>query len=104
MMYSHPSRIILGLALITLTKRVKKLEKKLKLKRRSAVVDSSEDKEASLHNEILSHSMGVVLKEIDEDENVNLVKSSKQGEAHDTVGHRMESDDTKVVDFSIASP
>ncbi|GKC53639.1 hypothetical protein Tco_1076384, partial [Tanacetum coccineum] len=37
-------------------------------------------------------------------ENVNLVKSSKQGEAHDTVGHRMESDDTEVVDFSTASP
>ncbi|GJQ98461.1 hypothetical protein Tco_0009600 [Tanacetum coccineum] len=38
-------------ALITLTKRVKKLEKKLKLKRRNAVVDSSEDEEANLHNE-----------------------------------------------------
>ncbi|GJT10957.1 hypothetical protein Tco_0857999 [Tanacetum coccineum] len=59
-------------ALITLTKRVKKLEKKLKLKRRSAVVDSTEDEEAR--------------------------------EAHDTAGHRMESDDTKVVDFSTASP
>ncbi|GJS83174.1 hypothetical protein Tco_0749715 [Tanacetum coccineum] len=59
-------------ALITLTKRVKKLEKKLKLKRRSAVVDSSEDEEAR--------------------------------EAHDTAGHRMESDDTEVVDFSTASP
>nr|GEW11048.1 ribonuclease H-like domain-containing protein [Tanacetum cinerariifolium] len=39
-----------------------------------------------------------------EDENVNLVKSSKQGEAHQIAGHRMESDDTKVVDFSTASP
>nr|GEY13865.1 hypothetical protein [Tanacetum cinerariifolium] len=29
---------------------------------------------------------------------------SKQGEAHETAGHRMESDDTKVVDFSTASP
>ncbi|GJU93153.1 putative ribonuclease H-like domain-containing protein [Tanacetum coccineum] len=35
---------------------------------------------------------GRMIEETDEDENVNLVKSSKQGEAHDTVGHRMESD------------
>nr|GEX60958.1 putative ribonuclease H-like domain-containing protein [Tanacetum cinerariifolium] len=35
---------------------------------------------------------------------VNLVKNSKQGEAHETAGHRIESDDTKVVDFSTASP
>ncbi|GJW29371.1 hypothetical protein Tco_0046246 [Tanacetum coccineum] len=90
-------------ALITLTKRVKKLEKKLKLKRRSAVVDSSEDEEASLHNED-SSKQGRMIEEIDEDENVNLVKSSKQGEAHDTARHRMESDDTEVVDFSTASP
>ncbi|GJT06503.1 hypothetical protein Tco_0840965 [Tanacetum coccineum] len=39
-------------------------------------------------------------KEIDQDENVNLVKSSKQGEAHETAEHGMESD----VDFSTASP
>ncbi|GJU89023.1 hypothetical protein Tco_1301446 [Tanacetum coccineum] len=41
-----------------------------------------------------------MIEEIDQDENVNLVKSSKQGEAHETVKHRMESD----VDFSNASP
>nr|GEX66619.1 retrovirus-related Pol polyprotein from transposon TNT 1-94 [Tanacetum cinerariifolium] len=35
-----------------------------------------------------------IIKEIDEDENVNLVKSSKQWEAHKTARHRMESDDT----------
>ncbi|GJW40409.1 hypothetical protein Tco_0066254 [Tanacetum coccineum] len=50
-------------ALITLTKRVKKLEKKLKLKRRSAVVDSSEDEEASLHNED-SSKRGRMIEEI----------------------------------------
>ncbi|GJX43658.1 putative reverse transcriptase domain-containing protein [Tanacetum coccineum] len=60
--------------LITLTKRVKKLEKKVKLKRRSAVVDSSEDEEASLHNED-SSKQGRMIEEIDKDENVNLVKS-----------------------------
>ncbi|GJZ31742.1 hypothetical protein Tco_0576789 [Tanacetum coccineum] len=90
-------------ALITLTKRVKKLEKNLKLKRRSAVVDSSKDEKSTLHNED-SSKRGRMIEEIDEDENVDLVKRSKQGEAHDTVGHRMESDDTKVVDFSTASP
>ncbi|GKE88035.1 hypothetical protein Tco_1565510, partial [Tanacetum coccineum] len=90
-------------ALITLTKRVKKLEKNLKLKKRSAVVDSSKDEEASLHNED-SSKQGRMIEEINEDENVNLVKSSKQGEAHDIAGHRMESDDTEVVDFSTASP
>ncbi|GJY07419.1 uncharacterized mitochondrial protein-like protein [Tanacetum coccineum] len=43
---------------------------------------------------------GRMIEEIDQDENVNLVKSSKQGEAHETAEHRMESD----VDFSTASP
>ncbi|GJT11305.1 hypothetical protein Tco_0858347 [Tanacetum coccineum] len=45
-----------------------------------------------------------MIEEIDKDENVNLVKSSKQGEAHDTAGHRMESDDIEVVDFSTTNP
>ncbi|GJT56697.1 hypothetical protein Tco_0991751 [Tanacetum coccineum] len=43
---------------------------------------------------------GRMIEEIDQDENVNLVKRSKQGEAHETVEHGMESD----VDFSTASP
>nr|GEV17590.1 hypothetical protein [Tanacetum cinerariifolium] len=47
---------------------------------------------------------GRMIKEIDDDENVNMVKSSKQGEAHETARHRMESDDTQVVDFSTVSP
>ncbi|GKF41506.1 hypothetical protein Tco_0124848 [Tanacetum coccineum] len=41
-----------------------------------------------------------MIEEIDQDKNVNLVKRSKQGEAHETAEHRMESD----VDFSTASP
>nr|GEV67883.1 retrovirus-related Pol polyprotein from transposon TNT 1-94 [Tanacetum cinerariifolium] len=97
------TKVVYNKALITLTKRVKKLEKKLKYKRRRAVIDSSEDEEASLDNED-SPKQGRMIEEIDEDENVNLVKSSKQGEAHETTGHRMESDDTEVVDFSTASP
>nr|GEV46007.1 hypothetical protein [Tanacetum cinerariifolium] len=90
-------------ALITLTKKVKKLEKKLKHKRRRAVVDSLEDEEASFDNED-SPKQGRMIEKINENENVNLVKSSKQGEAHETAGHRIKSDDTKVVDFSTASP
>nr|GEW21323.1 putative ribonuclease H-like domain-containing protein [Tanacetum cinerariifolium] len=90
-------------AFITLTKRVKKLEKKLKHTRRRAVVDSSKDQEASLDKED-SPKQERMIEEIDEDENVNLVKSSKQREAHETAGHRKESDNTEVVDFSTASP
>nr|GEX98230.1 ribonuclease H-like domain-containing protein [Tanacetum cinerariifolium] len=60
------TKAVYNKAFITLTKRVKKLEKNLKHKRRRTIVDSSKDKEAT--------------------------------------GHRMESDDTEVVDFSTASP
>nr|GEZ74213.1 hypothetical protein [Tanacetum cinerariifolium] len=80
--------------LITLNKRVKKLEKKLKHKRRRSVIDSLKEEEASLdHEDSPKHRR--IIKEIDEDENVNLVKSSQQGEAHETAKHR--------VDLSIAS-
>nr|GEV06047.1 ribonuclease H-like domain-containing protein [Tanacetum cinerariifolium] len=52
------------MTLITLTKRVKKLEKKPKNKRRRAVINSSEDEEA--------------------------IQSSKQGEVHETGEHIMD--------------
>nr|GEY96349.1 hypothetical protein [Tanacetum cinerariifolium] len=78
------TKSIYNKALITLTKKVKKLEKKLKHKRRWAVVDSSEDEKASLDKEDSP--------------------KHKQGEAHETAGHRTESDDTKAVGFSTASP
>nr|GEW40263.1 hypothetical protein [Tanacetum cinerariifolium] len=97
------TKAVYNKALITLTKRVKKLEKKLKHKKRKALFDSSEDEEASLENED-SPKLGMMIKKINEDENVNLVKISKQGEAHETARYKMESDDTKVVDFSTASP
>nr|GEV00194.1 hypothetical protein [Tanacetum cinerariifolium] len=70
-------------ALITLTKRVKKLEKNLKHKRRRAFLDSSEDEEASLDQEN-SPKQRRMIEEINEDENTNLAKSSKKGEAHET--------------------
>nr|GEU63541.1 ribonuclease H-like domain-containing protein [Tanacetum cinerariifolium] len=66
-------------ALITLTKRVKKLEKKLKYRRRREVIDSSKDKEASLDHKY-SPKQGRVIENFDKDVNVNLVKSSEQGE------------------------
>nr|GFD19344.1 hypothetical protein [Tanacetum cinerariifolium] len=75
-------------AIITLTKRVKKIEKKLKHKRKRAVIDSSEVEEPSLDHED-SHKQRMIIEEIDKDKNVNLVKSSEQGEAHETADHRM---------------
>nr|GEY69343.1 hypothetical protein [Tanacetum cinerariifolium] len=97
------TKAVYNKALITLTKRVKKLEKNLKHKKRRAVVDSSKDEEASLDKED-SPNQGRMIQEIDADENTNLVKSSKKGEAHETDGRRKESDDTEVLDFSTASP
>nr|GEZ37669.1 zinc finger, CCHC-type [Tanacetum cinerariifolium] len=97
------TKAVYNKALITLTKRVKKLEKKLKHKRRRAIVDSSEDEKASL-DKVDSPKKGRMIEEIDEDENTNLVKSSKKWEAHETAGRKKGSDDTKVVDFSTASP
>nr|GEV84389.1 hypothetical protein [Tanacetum cinerariifolium] len=76
--------------------RVKKLEKKLKHKRRKAVIDSlEEEEEASLDHED-SPKQWRMIEEIDKDKNGNLVKSNEQGEAHEIAEHRM--------DFSTASP
>ncbi|GKB02422.1 hypothetical protein Tco_0830511 [Tanacetum coccineum] len=85
-------------ALITLTKRVKKLEKKLKSKSRRAVVVSSKDEEASLNAED-SPKQGRMIEEIDQDENVNLIKVSEQWEAHDQAKHNIKSNDTEEVDY-----
>ncbi|GJR87886.1 putative ribonuclease H-like domain-containing protein [Tanacetum coccineum] len=91
------TKAVYNKALLTLTKRVKKLEKQLKHKRSRVVIHSSEDDEPSLDVED-SPKQGRMIEEIDKDENVNLVKSSKQGEAHETAGHTLESE------FSTASP
>nr|GEU29608.1 hypothetical protein [Tanacetum cinerariifolium] len=53
--------------------------------------------------EKVTHLEVRMTKEIDEDKNINLVKSSNQGEAHETAGHRIESNDTEVVDFGTTS-
>nr|GFA45367.1 hypothetical protein [Tanacetum cinerariifolium] len=70
------TKAIYNKALITLTKKVKKLEKKLKHKKRRAFIDSLEE-EASLDNED-SPKQGRMIEEINKDENVNLVKSKKE--------------------------
>nr|GEX98446.1 hypothetical protein [Tanacetum cinerariifolium] len=62
------TKAVYNTTLITLTKRVKKFEKKLKHKRKRAVIDSLEDEEASLDHED-SPKQGRMIKEIDEDEN-----------------------------------
>nr|GEW58783.1 hypothetical protein [Tanacetum cinerariifolium] len=81
------TKVVYNKALITLTKRVKKLEKQLKHKGRRAIINSSDDAEPSLDAED-SPKQGKMIEEIDKDENVNLV--SEQGEAQEAAEHRME--------------
>nr|GEV62928.1 hypothetical protein [Tanacetum cinerariifolium] len=65
------TKAVYNKALITLTKRVKKLEKQLKHKGRRVVIDSSDDAELSLDAED-SPKQGRMIEEHDKDENVNL--------------------------------
>ncbi|GJW66861.1 hypothetical protein Tco_0121285 [Tanacetum coccineum] len=84
------TKAVYNKALITLTKRVKKLEKQLKHKRRRVVIDSSEDEGPSLDAED-SPKQGRMIEEIDNDETVNLVKRGELGKSHDTLlRHSME--------------
>ncbi|GKB56465.1 hypothetical protein Tco_0912651 [Tanacetum coccineum] len=85
------TKAIYNKALITLTKRVKKLEKQLKHKRRRTVIDSSEDEGPILDAED-SPKYGRMIDEIDNDETVNLVKSRALGKSYDIAEHRMESE------------
>nr|GEW45892.1 hypothetical protein [Tanacetum cinerariifolium] len=89
------TKAVYNKALVTLTKRVKKLEKKLNHKRRRVVIDSLEEEKASLDHED-SPKQERMIKEIDKEENVNLVKSSEQEEAHEIDEH--------IMDFSTTSP
>nr|GEX83273.1 hypothetical protein [Tanacetum cinerariifolium] len=65
-----------------------------------AICTKLSDKVTHLENELTRtkavYNKERMIKEIDKDENVNLVKSSEQGEAQETTEHRM--------DFSTASP
>nr|GEV02651.1 putative ribonuclease H-like domain-containing protein [Tanacetum cinerariifolium] len=65
------TKAVYNKALITLTKRVKKLEKQLKHKGKRAVIDSSDDAEPSLDAED-SPKQERMIEELDKDENVNL--------------------------------
>ncbi|GKA22385.1 hypothetical protein Tco_0708347 [Tanacetum coccineum] len=85
------TKAVYNKALITLTKRVMKLEKQLKHKKRRAIIDSSEDEGPSLDAKD-SPKQGRMIKEIDKDETVNLDKSRELGKSHDTAEHRMESE------------
>ncbi|GKC30667.1 hypothetical protein Tco_1037961, partial [Tanacetum coccineum] len=84
------TKAVYNKALITLTKKVKTLEKQLKHKRRRAVIDSSEDEGPSLDAED-SPKQGRMIEEINKDETINLVKSRELGKSHDTTEHKMES-------------
>nr|GFA60757.1 hypothetical protein [Tanacetum cinerariifolium]GFA70242.1 hypothetical protein [Tanacetum cinerariifolium] len=72
----------------------KELEKQLKYKGRRAVIDSSDDEKPSLDVED-SPKQGKMIAKIDKDENVDLVKSNEQREAHTIAEHIMESEFTK---------
>ncbi|GKC85536.1 hypothetical protein Tco_1141253, partial [Tanacetum coccineum] len=85
------TKAVYNKALITLTKRVKKLEKQLKHKRRRIVIDSSKDEGLSLDAKD-SPKQGRMIEEINNDDTVNLVKSRELGKSHDTAEHRMESE------------
>nr|GEX81177.1 hypothetical protein [Tanacetum cinerariifolium] len=72
------TKAVYNKALITLIKRVKKFEKKLKHKQRRAFFDSSEkEKEASLDHED-SSKQGRMIEEIDKYKNVDLAKSNDE--------------------------
>nr|GEU38235.1 hypothetical protein [Tanacetum cinerariifolium] len=71
------TKVVYNNALITLTKRLKKLEKKLKNKIRRAVIDSLEEEEASSDHED-SPKQERMIKEIDKDENVNQKRSASK--------------------------
>ncbi|GJU12221.1 hypothetical protein Tco_1134617, partial [Tanacetum coccineum] len=82
------TKAVYNKAFITLTKRVKKLEKQLKHKKRRAVINSLEDEEPILDVED-SPKQGRMIAKIDKDENINLVKSSEKEEAHASAEHML---------------
>nr|GEW54551.1 retrovirus-related Pol polyprotein from transposon TNT 1-94 [Tanacetum cinerariifolium] len=84
------TKVVYHKALITLTKRVKKLETQLKQKRSRTVIHSLDEEEPSFDVEdSLKH--GRMIGEIDKDENINLV--SEQAEVHETAEPLKDDDD-----------
>nr|GFA46192.1 hypothetical protein [Tanacetum cinerariifolium] len=82
-------------AFITLTKRVKKLETRLKQKRSRAVIHSLDEEEPSVDIED-SPKQGRMIEELDKDEDVNLV--SEQGEVHETTELLKDDDDATLAE------
>nr|GEW50223.1 ribonuclease H [Tanacetum cinerariifolium] len=80
-------------AFITLTKRVKRLETQLKQKRSRPVIHSSDKEEPSMDIKD-SPKHGRMIKELDKDEDVNLV--SEQGEVHETAELLKDDDDATL--------
>nr|GEV56221.1 retrovirus-related Pol polyprotein from transposon TNT 1-94 [Tanacetum cinerariifolium] len=78
-------------SLITLTKKVKKIETQLKQTRSKAVIHSSNEEEPSLDVKD-SPIQRRMIEEIDKDENINLV--SKQAEVHETAEPLKDDDET----------
>nr|GEX64391.1 ribonuclease H-like domain-containing protein [Tanacetum cinerariifolium] len=71
------TKSIYNKAFITLTNIVKKLESQLKQKRSKAVIYSPDEEGPSMHIED-SPKQGRIIKDMDKDENINLVRSSKK--------------------------
>nr|GEW20130.1 hypothetical protein [Tanacetum cinerariifolium] len=70
------TKVVYHKSFITLTKRVKKLEIRLKQKRSRALTHSSDEEEPSLDIKD-SPKQGRMIREIDKDENVNLRSTTK---------------------------
>nr|GEY05447.1 hypothetical protein [Tanacetum cinerariifolium] len=90
------TKAVYNKALITLTQRVKKLEKQLKHKRKRAIIHSSAEEEPSLDVED-SPKQGMLIEEIDKDKNINLV--SEQEEVQETAEPSKDDDDATLAEI-----
>nr|GEZ60400.1 hypothetical protein [Tanacetum cinerariifolium] len=81
------TKVVYNKAFITLTNRVKKLKSQLKQNRSKAVIHSSNEEGPSVHIED-SPKQGMIIKEMDKHENINLV--SEQGKVQETAEHLRE--------------
>nr|GEY33092.1 putative ribonuclease H-like domain-containing protein [Tanacetum cinerariifolium] len=89
------TKAIYNKAFITLTNRVKKLESQLKQKRIKEVIHSSDEKGSSVHIED-SPKKGRIIKEMNKDENINLV--SEQEEVQKIAEHSRGDDDETLAE------
>nr|GEW17905.1 hypothetical protein [Tanacetum cinerariifolium] len=85
-------------ALITLTKRVKKLETRLKLRRSRAVIHSSDEEEPSLDVEA-SPKQGRMIEEIDKDKDVNWLDKREEWVDKGEQAQEIDWNDPKVLRY-----